>query len=883
MTKVSIEVYMQRLQVIKQVLANGLTVLISPRRAIPKVSTQLWYNVGSKDERSGEKGIAHLIEHMIFKGTGTLSECDINLITHKLSGYCNAFTSYDYTGYLFDFPSQHWQEALPIMADCMRNCTFKEEFLNSELKAVIQELKMYRDDYLRSVIEYLLSAIFNDHPYHHPIIGYKQDLWGLKREALVSFYQHHYVPNNATLVVVGDVDTESALKDVHKAFGNVAPDPSYKKAEYYHSPDLRTYDVTVYRDVKQPMVVLAWVVPGAQKGQDYLIDIVLRVIGYGKGSRLYKKLVDGLQLVTELEMFNYTLFEHGVIFLYFQPKEITQIEHIISIIHEELHKLMQEGVQRQEITRAIKKTEVEYLALLENNQKQAYGIGEYYLATRDEQFFYTYTDYPKSDLEQKVQDFVSTYLRSSLTHSAHVLPLKEDDKKYWLKVQEISDEEDARILAGKIRHAEVEEGKCVHSIEVYSPKPFDFPKSHTTHLSNGLKVLHYGNPQLPKIDLIIDFKAKYNYDPQGLEGLSSFTAAMLLEGTKNYTASEFADVLESYGMSLYSTSGQITLSMLSQDLPKGLELIHEILTQASFNERSIEKVRDQMIADLQQFLDTPSQFATQLARQEVYKEHPYSKNVLGTFEGVKAITREKLLEFYTQYLSPRAARLGIVGDLEQYNVKEVLEHMLSRWQGPEVLDLDYPVIPPVHPHDVNYHIMRDQIVLCYAGLSVTRTDPDYDKLLLFDQIFGGGVLNSMSSRLFDLRERSGLFYTISGSLISRVDEQKGMIIVKTIVSPDRLKEAEHAIEKVIDTAVDTVEVHEFEEAQRAVANSLVDNFGSNYHIALTSLFKDKFQLPTNYFDNRAAQLSTITITEMQEVVRKYLSTKKLIKVRVGRV
>ena len=171
----------------KKILENGLTVLVRSSHAVPKVSIQLWYNVGSKDEKTGEKGIAHLIEHMIFKGTKKLSESDINMITQKLSGVCNAFTSYDYTGYLFDFPSHHWQEALPIMADCMRNCTFKEEHLNSEMKAVIQELKMYRDNYSSSLIEHMISAIFNDHPYHYPIIGFKHDLWSLKSADLISF------------------------------------------------------------------------------------------------------------------------------------------------------------------------------------------------------------------------------------------------------------------------------------------------------------------------------------------------------------------------------------------------------------------------------------------------------------------------------------------------------------------------------------------------------------------------------------------------------------------------------------------------------------------------------------------------------------------------
>ena len=132
----------------KFTLSNGLTVLVCPKKQSSKVSLQLWYNVGSKHEVNGEKGMAHFIEHMIFKGTkDLLTESDINMITQKLSGYANAFTSYDYTGYLFDLPVANWAKVLPVFADCMQNCTFDQEHMNSEVKAVIQELKMYRDDF----------------------------------------------------------------------------------------------------------------------------------------------------------------------------------------------------------------------------------------------------------------------------------------------------------------------------------------------------------------------------------------------------------------------------------------------------------------------------------------------------------------------------------------------------------------------------------------------------------------------------------------------------------------------------------------------------------------------------------------------------------------
>ena len=873
---------MQSKKVIKHVLSNGLTVLLKPTSTLPRVSIQLWYNVGSKDEKTGERGIAHFIEHMIFKGTKKLSECDISLITHKLSGYANAFTSYDYTGYLFDFPSQQWNASLRILADCMHNATFKEGHLNSELKAVIQELKMYKDNYTSSLVESLIGTIFPDHPYHHPIIGYKQDLWNLNRDVLVNFYKKHYIPNNATLVIVGDIDPEKALADVQKEFGHLLPDESYKKEEFYHGSDLQSKSVTLYRDVKVPSYICAWEVPGAMDQETYLTDIVSWIVATGKGSRLYKKLVNELQLVTELEAFTYDLFELGIFFIFFQPKEGASVEKIIDVIQQELKKIAKNGISKEELSRAIKQVDVDYLGLLESNQKQAYAIGKYYLATDDENYVYNLVEQPKEELAAQVQDFIESFMRSSLMHRGAVEPLEPDEKNYWMKLQDISDEEDARILKGRVRVEDVEEGCYVTDVAVYPPKPFTFPRAEIFYLDNGLKVLYHQSDHLPKIDIVLDFRADHCYDPKGKEGLSAFVAALLLEGTKNFPGEQFADAAESLGMSIQCAPGQIKMSLLSEDFPKALEFLHEMVVNATMDDNAIEQVRARMLSSLKEFWDTPMQFAGQLVKEDIYKAHPYSRSPLGTFDSVKSITKDDIRAYYKKYFSPRGTRCAVVGDAGRYDIKKMLGHMLSTWQGEDVPPHEYPPIKPIKQHEIDHYILRDQTVLCYGALSVSRLDEDYDKLLLFDQIFTGGVLGSMASRLFDLREQSGLFYTIGGSLISSVDKDPGLIIIKTIVSNDRLKEAEVAIERVINTAIDKVSDEEYTEAQQAIINSLVDSFASNQRTASTLLALDKFEFPPDYFDTRAQKLATISKEEMQKVVKKYLKTDRFVLVRAGR-
>lgn len=868
--------------VIKVVLDNGLTILIRESHEIPKVSFQIWYNVGSKDELLGEKGIAHLIEHMIFKGTDTLSESDINVLVHKLSGECNAFTSYDYTGYYFNFPTHHWREAFPIFADCMTNCLFKDDMLNSEMKAVIQELKLYKDQYERTLLEELMGMIFADHPYHFPIIGYKQDLWSVKGKDLLAFYKKHYQPNNATLVIVGDVNPEEVVDLANQYFGSIPKDEQYSKKSHFFHRDIASKSLTLYRDVAHPTLTYAFVVPGAVEKKDTALDIFEWILGKGKSSRLYKKLVNDTQLATSVDVGSFGLFDHSFFFIMVEPKDIENASEIERIINQELQDIAQYGVTDGEFERGFKKTQMAFYSLLETIEDQAYAIGHAYLATGDENHVFTCLDNPDL-IRQQVQEIVTECFRPAIMHKGFVLPLPESEKSQWAVLQEESDVEDEEILAARVRSTTVEPAVYAKTIEIQHPTHFDFPKPDVCTLSNGLKVLYHDNDATPKINIILELKALPHYDSEEKQGLYAFVADMMTEGTENYTSDELADAIESRGMSLSVYPGGIAMKMLSDDFEFGLELMQEIVTKATFPENEIEKVRDQMLTNIKQYWDEPRSFTSQLVRAEIYKNHPYSKQDIGTKESIASITRDDLVEFYNTYISPSGAHIAIVGELPDKNIQEILEQKLGSWKAREVAELVCPAIVESEPKEINYTINRDQVVLCFAQLSINRFDPKFDAYLLFDQIFGGGALNSMASRLFDLREHTGLFYTIRGSLIASVDEQPGMFTVRTIVSLDRLAEAEKAIKNTIDTVVDTLTEEELEEAKRAVINTLVDRFATNSGTAATFLYLDRFKLPADYFDNRAAQLEKVTLADMKSAVKDILNSENMITVRVGRV
>lgn len=871
-------------KVYKKILDNGLTVLVHQDHVVPKVSTQLWYHTGSKDEKTGEKGIAHLIEHMIFKGTDKLSESDINEITHKLSGYLNAFTSYDYTGYLFDLPEHSWRYALDIMSDCMRNCTFKQEHLNSELKAVIQELKMYKDNHVSDLVEKMIEVLFVGHPYTNPIIGYKHDLWSLNRQDLVDFYKKHYVPNNATLIVVGDVDPVEVFELAQQKFGAIPADHVYVRQEFNLPRDIVAKSVTIHRDVKQPIMLFSYIVPGAKAQQDYLIDTISWIVGCGRGSRLWKRLVDELQIAVDVESFSYDLFDAGAFFVEVVPTHIKHRTQIMQVVQEELANLAQHGPTKDELQRAARKIKVDHFSLLESNHKQAYALGKSYLATGDENYLFNYiTEGEKQDLKNQVQHFVAKYMRSSVTNTGFVLPTTAADNEEWLELQKISDEQDQKVLFGKERLSGVEPAVVAPTINPEISPAFNFPKYEILTLDNGLEVLYFNRPNLPKINLILELKANSQYDPWDQQGIGNFVSQMMLEGTKKHSAQELASEIENYGMDIEIAAGALTLETLSGDFKHGLELVVDILTESIFEKEAIEKVRSQIATELQHYWDDPAQFLGQIIREQIYPNHPASKNSLGTKDSISSITQQDLKQYYAKYISPRGARVAIVGDLNGCELKQLLEQTLGKWHGPVIDDLQYPALPQVTPTEINYQINRDQVTWGIAGLSVDRNHPDYDKLVLFDQVFTGGVLRSMSSRLFELREQSGLFYTIGGSVVSHASKQPGMVLVRTIISQDRLTEAQDRIKHTIDHGTENLTSDEINSAINAIASTTIDNFDSNQKIAQTFLFLRKYDLPIDYFDTRAERLLKISVPQIVAAAQKYLDTSKMITVRVGRV
>ena len=290
-------------------------------------------------------------------------------------------------------------------------------------------------------------------------------------------------------------------------------------------------------------------------------------MGKGKSSRLSKILVDDLQLCTSLTAETEELFDHGLFFILFEPNNQEDIPAIEHIIQKELDSIAQKGITESDLSRAIKQAQMTRYDTLEDTEHQAFEIGKYYLATGDENYIYNYLNEPREELRNGIHEIVTKYLRAPVMHKGVILPLtNQEDKELWHDVQERSDEEDNRILSNRIRTEPIEAPSFAHKVKVQDQQPFDFPKSQKFVLSNGIKVFAYHNENTPKIELVLDLKTKSYFDPEDKQGLGGFLSSVMVEGTKKYSAIEFADVIESRGMGLHTSPGVISMNLLSEDL-----------------------------------------------------------------------------------------------------------------------------------------------------------------------------------------------------------------------------------------------------------------------------------------------------------------------------
>src|SRR4026208_1801197 len=336
----------------RTVLDNGLTVLTRELHASPIVSAMIWYRVGSRNEEFGQTGKSHFLEHMLFKGTDRFKKGEIDLLTLKNGGGNNAFTSHDFTAYYFNFASDRWDIALDIESDRMVNCVFAPEEFEAEKKVVIEELRMGLDSPWGLLMQELDATAYKVHPYRNPVIGWLQDVERATDAEQQNYYQRHYYPGNATLVLTGDFEADRVLEKVYQRFSSIPRSPISTATTAVEPTQRGEKRLQLQWRSKVPRIGIAYHAPEIAHPDSYALQVLNLILTEGKTSRLYQRLVEREQSVTFVtaeyaESKDPTLFHIRA-----EARGMHTADEIESSVYEELQRIVTDGPTAQELDRA---------------------------------------------------------------------------------------------------------------------------------------------------------------------------------------------------------------------------------------------------------------------------------------------------------------------------------------------------------------------------------------------------------------------------------------------------------------------------------------------------------------------------------------------------
>jgi zinc protease len=364
--------------VAKNRLANGLKVLLKEDHSNPIVTTMIWYRVGSRNERPGITGVSHFLEHMMFKGTDRYDRGSIDFVTMVNGGSNNAFTSNDYTAYYFSFASDRWEQALDIEANRMRHNSFAREEFQLEKQVIIEELKMDLDSPWGALRKAVESKAFRQHSYRFPVIGRMEDLRRLTLQQMRHYYNTFYRPNNATLVVVGDIDSRDCLAKIRAGFEPISPGVIPQTRIPAEPPQDRERRVLVHMPSNVTRMLVTFRGPAVSSPDMYVIPLIDKILSEGKLSRLFQRLVEQEQLVSGVSTEYTESIDPYLFYIRAELKPDADPKEVETVVFEELHRLRREPVGRDELQRAQNQLSAQYLSGFETTIDQAiqYGLFE---------------------------------------------------------------------------------------------------------------------------------------------------------------------------------------------------------------------------------------------------------------------------------------------------------------------------------------------------------------------------------------------------------------------------------------------------------------------------------------------------------------------------
>ncbi len=837
--------------VVRYRLNNGATLLIKEDSSSPVVSLNLWIEAGSIDEQPDERGMAHLIEHMIFKGTTNRGVGAISREVESAGGYLNAFTSFEHTCFYVVLPSDQIEKALEVEFDAYLNSVFDAGELEKEKEVVFEEMRMRRDDPWSWSWELLFRILYQKNPYHWPVIGDMDVLRGVPREKLLNYYQKHYVPSNTVISIVGDVSSKKIINWISKNFESKS---SVKAPHRHFKFDSEPKKLQVYTEageVQQVYLSLGYPSVAITHPDAAALEVLDSILGEGHASRLNLSIREKMQLADEVGT-EFFIGKFGGAFLFQALTDLKRIDKLLVEMMKEVRHLITHGVDEKELLKI--KTKIKASKVYEkqsvDGQAKSLGFWELQGDYQLEDAFIKKLNAVKSEDLQRV---ALQYLKPSRASLVLYHPKAQKIDRRAAHWQSLLEQGFRPVVPAK--KATASKQKAIKRFK----------------LQNGSELIVKERKGLPLLSLGLFVKGGFLNETSANQGITSLMTKCLFKGTQKRNHEDFSRETESLASHLDTQMDKdywsLTLESLKANFEASLDLLLETTFLPLFSDVEIKKEKQMQIAALKRLKDDPSEYSMLHSDRLTFKNTPYAHIPMGTEESIKSITPQAIRRWHSERFSNKNMTWVVVGDANGEEIKDLLDEKLKAYPIHNNFKAKKSSVGQLNPVEYQMQTENNQASLVLGFRAPTFRSDEFFAFRVLNTILSG-----MGGELFvQLREKRSLAYSVYGAHDSA--EKAGVYQIYIGCAPSKVAEAKQGLLDVLQSVANRK--ISAEELQRA-KSYMIGLFQVGQQSNRAQLFAlgrhELIGFGISTIDRYAKLINVVTAEDVQRLAKKYLTT-----------
>ena len=860
-------------------LSNGLRVLLAPDASKPTTTVNITYLVGSRHENYGETGMAHLLEHMVFKGTTSRSNVFEELGKRGMD--FNGTTFYDRTNYYETFPSnpENLKWALEMEADRMVNSLIARKDLDTEFSVVRNEMESGENNPHMSLWQRMTSTAFDWHNYGKSTIGARTDVENVKIENLQNFYRKYYQPDNAVLLVAGKFEAGSTLALIQQVFGAIPKPSRVLEATYTQDPAQDgTREVTVRRTGDVQLSAVLYHTAAGSHVDSAAMAALSEILSGTPNGRLHKNMVEK-KLAVNVNPWNFELAERGYVVFMAELSKAQNLNEARKVLLEELEGLQKKPVTEEELKRAKASLSSDIDKTINDPQKLAVQLSES-IANGEWRLFFLQRDRIENLKLADLQSVAANYFKESNRTLGQFIPTATPDRSKLPAAVDV-----AKLVADYKGKTAASEG------EIFDISPANIEKrTQRLALTSGMKLIL--TPKKTRGETVSGvFTLRFGDEATlfNQATTSSLTASLLLRGAGNLQRSEISAKLDELKTQIeVSGSGQtvtVRFDSLRKNLPEVLNLVRDILRKPNLAEKEFELLVQESTAGLESQRSEPNAMGSQAMALglDVYKKGDIraARSLDESIAALKAAKLEQVKEFHNSYYGTNNSEFAVVGDFDSEAVKSQLTQLFGDWKSPKAYARLKAESKVAKPGAIQLEAPDKANAFFLAGLplNLQDTQTDFVPLQLANRVLGGGV----KSRLLDrLRQKDGLSYGAGSQLSASSFEPSGMWVLYAIYAPQNLPKLKAGVQEELAKFVkDGITAEELVDAKKGWQEERKISRAQDRALALGHVAQTAANRTLAFVEKVDTQIQATTLEEVNAAIRKTLDPAKFLNIYAG--